>query len=337
VLAASRGSVQLYQQFPSGAGYYIVMNHGGGHRTRYLHLSSRVVADNQLVARGQLIGYEGMTGDDDNHLHFETRYGATTWPSCCSGTAVDPYAAGTYMWETNPPSTARDLDWSGDGYSDVLARKPNGELCLFAGNGNSGWNPYPDPPCCDGLLIGTGWQVFDWILRPGDWSGDGCHDILARTSSGFLYLYYGNCATGFTGSSGVIIGSGWQAFNWLLGTGDFSGDRFNDILARKANGELCMFRGNGYGGWIADPDPPCGDGTLVGTGWNMYNWLVAPSDFGGNGDPCPDVVTRQVASPYWMRLHRGSCGVNGYFIEQSGVPIESAWKYPRLAAFRGRF
>ena len=57
VLAAARGKAKLCKQLPYGAGYYIVLDHGDGHHTRYLHLSSRVVTDDQLVERGQVIGY----------------------------------------------------------------------------------------------------------------------------------------------------------------------------------------------------------------------------------------------------------------------------------------
>jgi murein DD-endopeptidase MepM/ murein hydrolase activator NlpD len=81
VLAAARGSVWLYEQFPSGAGYYIVMNHDNGHnshRARYLHLSSRVVVNGQMVARGQVIGYEGMR--DATIITSRPDMALTVWP-----------------------------------------------------------------------------------------------------------------------------------------------------------------------------------------------------------------------------------------------------------------
>ena len=58
VLAARRGTAKLCQQFPTGAGYYIVLDHGNGHHTRYLHLASRVVSNGQVVERGAVIGYD---------------------------------------------------------------------------------------------------------------------------------------------------------------------------------------------------------------------------------------------------------------------------------------
>ena len=40
--------------------------------------------------------------------------------------------------------------------------------------------------------IGTGWGPFTALLAPGDWSGDGYPDILARTSEGALLMYRGD-------------------------------------------------------------------------------------------------------------------------------------------------
>jgi murein DD-endopeptidase MepM/ murein hydrolase activator NlpD len=55
VAAADSGTLKRcpYDQF--GAGNYAVIDHGNGHRTRYLHLLNPSIAD-QWVARGQVIG-----------------------------------------------------------------------------------------------------------------------------------------------------------------------------------------------------------------------------------------------------------------------------------------
>lgn len=65
-----------------GYGNKVDIDHGGGESTRYGHLTSYTVAAGQPVEAGQVIGYQGSTGNSTGvHLHFETRV---------DGVAVDP-------------------------------------------------------------------------------------------------------------------------------------------------------------------------------------------------------------------------------------------------------
>jgi murein DD-endopeptidase MepM/ murein hydrolase activator NlpD len=68
-----------------GAGNMIIVDHGGGLETRYLHLNSINVKEGQQVTENTRIGTMGRTGntptEGDTHLHFETRE---------NGVAVDP-------------------------------------------------------------------------------------------------------------------------------------------------------------------------------------------------------------------------------------------------------
>jgi murein DD-endopeptidase MepM/ murein hydrolase activator NlpD len=66
----------------SGYGNKVDITHAGGIMTRYGHLRSFVVRTGQRVTAGQLIGYEGATGNVTGpHLHLEVHRGAQ---------AVDP-------------------------------------------------------------------------------------------------------------------------------------------------------------------------------------------------------------------------------------------------------
>lgn len=65
-------------------GNYVEISHPAGRHSRYLHLRPRgaVVTRGQQVARGQVIGYSGNTGDSTGpHLHYdELRRGSRIYP-----------------------------------------------------------------------------------------------------------------------------------------------------------------------------------------------------------------------------------------------------------------
>lgn len=71
VYAVARGKV-IAKSYSSGYGYYVILDHGGGWRTLYAHLSRFNVGKNELVAAGESIGAVGATGRATGcHLHFE--------------------------------------------------------------------------------------------------------------------------------------------------------------------------------------------------------------------------------------------------------------------------
>ncbi|HEX2909721.1 MAG TPA: LysM peptidoglycan-binding domain-containing protein [Chloroflexia bacterium] len=72
VIAADGGTVVEAGWSPYGYGINAVIDHGNGIRTRYGHFSRVAVFLGQRVAKGQLVGYEGTTGNSTGcHLHFE--------------------------------------------------------------------------------------------------------------------------------------------------------------------------------------------------------------------------------------------------------------------------
>jgi len=64
-------------------GQLVILDHGGGVFSRYLHLSERHVTEGSVVARGDVIGLSGNTGGQrpGPHLHLDT---------FVNGTAVSP-------------------------------------------------------------------------------------------------------------------------------------------------------------------------------------------------------------------------------------------------------
>ncbi len=85
-------------------------------------------------------------------------------------------------------------DFDGDRFSDVLALTPTGAVWLYRGNGRGGFKPGK-------VLVGTGFSTTTLLLAPGDWTGDGKPDLLARKANGELWLLTGNGAGGFVGTA----------------------------------------------------------------------------------------------------------------------------------------
>ncbi len=69
--------------YNGGAGNYVVISHGNGLVTKYMHASAVFVKPGDVVERGQNIGAVGSTGRSTGpHLHFQVEF---------NGTAVCPY------------------------------------------------------------------------------------------------------------------------------------------------------------------------------------------------------------------------------------------------------
>jgi hypothetical protein len=132
-------------------------------------------------------------------------------------------------------------DWSGDGLADLVARRrSDGALFLYPGNGAGGFRA--------SVRIGNGWNGMTAFLASGDWDANGTIDFLARRTDGVLLLYSGNGVGGFAGAPRTI-GRGWSGFTALVGPGDWNGDRIADVLARRTDGTLLLYAGNGLGGF----------------------------------------------------------------------------------------
>ncbi len=79
--AADAGTV-IIAGWSDSAGNWVVIDHGNGIVTKYMHHSALAVSAGQTVVKGQQIGYVGNTGDSFGaHLHFQVEV---------NGTAVDP-------------------------------------------------------------------------------------------------------------------------------------------------------------------------------------------------------------------------------------------------------
>lgn len=76
IYSARDGVVVRTGNNPSADGLYVIINHGDGYYTIYMHLSAIHARAGQSVSRGQVIGAMGNTGRSfGTHLHFGVYYG----------------------------------------------------------------------------------------------------------------------------------------------------------------------------------------------------------------------------------------------------------------------
>ena len=77
ILAAASGEV-IISTYSYSAGNYIMINHGGGVYTVYMHCSQLLASVGEQVKQGQVIAKVGSTGYSTGpHLHFGVRTGGT--------------------------------------------------------------------------------------------------------------------------------------------------------------------------------------------------------------------------------------------------------------------
>ncbi|WP_344783330.1 FG-GAP-like repeat-containing protein [Microbacterium kribbense] len=175
-------------------------------------------------------------------------------------------------WKGGAPITLGDFD--GDKHPDVGTIGSDGSFWLYRGNGAGG---FAAP-----VRIGTGWGGFTAVLGGVDFDGDGAMDVIVRNSAGYLLLYRGDGAGRWKPGWGKIIGNGWKSFTSLFVTTDFDGDGHPDIMARRSDGSLWLYRMTGSGQWYP--------ARKIGTGWSSMTALLSPGDFDGDGNT--DVLAR---------------------------------------------
>lgn len=160
----------------------------------------------------------------------------------------------------NQLTGARDLN--ADGIADLIARDASGVLWFYKGTGTA------TAPFAARVKIGPGWQIYNTLTDTGDITADGKADLIARDTSGVLWLYKGtgNAAAPF--AARVKVGPGWGVYNVLNGPSDLSGDGRPDLIARDSSGVLWLYKGTGSG------TAPFAARAQIATGWQIYNLLV---------------------------------------------------------------
>jgi hypothetical protein len=202
--------------------------------------------------------------------------------------------------------TMTQVDHSADGESDGIWYTTTGGQLYY-----QKWSTSSD----SAVFVGNGWKIYDKVFASGNLGGAGADDLLARDTSGVLWLYlgYGNGKL----TQRYKVGGGWNAYTHIAGQGDLTGDGKADIVAKDTAGVLWLYKGTG------NYKAPFASRTKIGGGWNIYNNLISVGDI--NLDGVTDLVARdkdgalwlykgtgKAAAPYASRVKIGSGGWNTY-------------------------
>jgi peptidase M23-like protein len=141
VLASAGGTVsRVANEGATSYGRWIEIDHGGGYRTRYAHLSAQQVSVGQKVALGKQIGKAGATGGVSGpHLHYEQILNGTARKVVLDGRAVPYYAHTAFTSRNNcggNPYSAGEVCGSGYSVIDSQALGSAGKVYLLYNSGS---------------------------------------------------------------------------------------------------------------------------------------------------------------------------------------------------------
>ncbi|ROQ32897.1 hypothetical protein EDD98_1895 [Streptomyces sp. PanSC19] len=150
------------------------------------------------------------------------------------GTFAPRVKVGTGWQIYNKIAGGSDLD--GDGRPDLVATDGAGALWFYKGTGSYA------KPYAPRVSLGGNWQGYNQLTAVGNIAGTAAGDMVARDTSGVLWLYQGNGTGGF--SLRVKIGGGWGAYSQLVGAGDLDNDGRRDLIAYGSAGTY-VYRATG--------------------------------------------------------------------------------------------
>ncbi|MFD8993512.1 peptidoglycan DD-metalloendopeptidase family protein [Streptomyces abikoensis] len=293
---ASAGGRVVTSQFDSQAGNFIVIDHGGGWQTRYLHLDRRDVAVGDDVEQGRQIGAVGNTGSwtTGAHLHYEQKLNGSVVQATIDGHLVP------VTWEYNQHFETSGNCGVSTG-SSLFAQSPDRSgVFQWTGNGTA-WNKVGGPA---GRLYAGGAGVFATnpdngdlfkMNGPNNWSkvggpgktfavtGNGLFGLSPDGSAVFQWTGNGTTWTKVGGAAGTLYGGGAGLFATNPTNGDlykFNGP--NNWSKVGGAGAQFVVTGNSLFGLSPDKSAVF-QWTGNGTVWNKVGGAAGTLYGGGAG------------------------------------------------------
>jgi len=175
----------------------------------------------------------------------------------------------------NQVTAVRDV--TGDGANDLMMRTAaTGRTAVYPGRRDG---TFGSP-----VHATTRWSGTDLFAGPGDVTGDGVADVVARRTATDALMVYPGRGDGTFGAGRTAI-TGFTSVDRLSAAGDFDRDGDRDLLARGVSGVLRVLLGDDRGHFPTS--------VSLAVGWSDLDVL------GGvdlTGDGWPDVVGRDTAT-----------------------------------------
>lgn len=206
------------------------------------------------------------------------------------------------LWNYAPKSgggfESRTESGSGMGGANAFFKNNsanNGQVNVYARFGGT-LRMYGSATPDTGTVIGTGWNIYNAFVTPGNLGGAANPDLLARDSHGVLWEYLAYSNGSF--ARRIEVGPGWNIYTQIAGRDDITGDGRADIVARDSSGVLWLYKGTG------NYKAPFAKRTRIGGGWNTYNKILGLGDT--NVDGHNDLIARDYSGRLWLYEGTGS-------------------------------
>ncbi|MFJ3667861.1 FG-GAP repeat domain-containing protein [Streptomyces sp. NPDC090106] len=285
--ASWNGKTASGSYFPNGHLTWTLRAKGLGSATTDTVTSGEVFLQQGSPVRHDHVSVDGVDGRGDL-LTLNSSGGLTFHEGTGTGKFGDKFTGSG--WATSVKAIPVG-DLSGDRCNDVLVRYSSGALRLY----KPGCNKTVKPSTSYTTLATSGWTQYDVLTAPGDVSGDGRPDLIARNAStGTVYLYKGT-STGKL-SSRVKLYDNWKTYKKVIGAGDLNGDGIGDLLAQDKSNNLYRYDGKGDGTFKAR--------VKLFTAWGAsYNTVVGVGDITDDGKA--DLVSRDTGGTLWRNTGNG--------------------------------